>query len=79
LILDFQYHKTLEIIQGHEIPISLMIMFIILHFVSYKKQNLVEKISNFSMYYWFLIVTICMMSIVLFYGGSAKEFIYFKF
>jgi alginate O-acetyltransferase complex protein AlgI len=79
LILDFQYHKTFEIIQGFEISIFLMGLFITLHYISYKQGNIIERISNLKMHYWFLFSTICIMLIVLFYGGTSQEFIYFKF
>ena len=79
LYLDFNFEQTLEIIQRFEIPVFLMLLFVILHFISYKYQNLIDKIANYNMKKWFLFSTICIALIVFFYGGTAEEFIYFKF
>ena len=46
LILDFQIIETLSVIQSHKISIALMILFMIIHFISFKHGNLVEKFAN---------------------------------
>jgi len=79
IILDFEFVKTINLILSHEIAISLIIVFILLHFVSYKISNLVEKISNLKNIHWFLFLTIIFSLILLSYAGTSEQFIYFKF
>jgi D-alanyl-lipoteichoic acid acyltransferase DltB (MBOAT superfamily) len=79
VILDFAFSQTLYMIKSFELPIILMTTFIILHYISYKKHNVLESIANLKLSKWFLFSTLCILLIVLFYGGNAKEFIYFEF
>ena len=79
VFLDFAVTDTFEIIQANEFPILLLILFSILHFISYKHGNIVEKISNFKIRYWILFLIVIFSTISLFYVGSAQEFIYFEF
>tara|TARA_Y100000741_G_C17873336_1_gene403898 strand:- start:62 stop:550 length:489 start_codon:yes stop_codon:yes gene_type:complete len=79
VFLDFAITDTFEIIQANEFPILLLILFSILHFISYKHGNIVEKISNFKIRYWVLFLIVIISTISLFYVGSAQEFIYFEF
>jgi len=79
IVFDFNFENTIEVIKSFEISFGIMIIFIVLLLVTYKKQNIVERISNLKIQYWFIFSTTCMMLIVLFYGGTAEEFIYFKF
>ena len=79
LILDFQIVETIYIIQSHKLSIGLMILFIIIHFISFRKGNLVEVFSKLNYKYWFLFLTVGILSILLFYDGNPTDFIYFKF
>ena len=79
IILDFQIIETISIIQSHKISIFLMILFIVIHFISYKKNNLVEKFANMNYYYWCLFLVSGILSILLLYDGNPTDFIYFKF
>ena len=54
IFLDFSFTQTIEIIKNNEFPILLIILFVILHYFSYKKGNLPEKISNLKLRYWTL-------------------------
>jgi len=79
IILDFAVSHTLDIIKSFEISVILVIVFMILSYISYKKHNILENIANLKLSRWFLFSTVCILLIVLFYGGNAKEFIYFEF
>ena len=46
VILDFTTSQTIEIVKENEFPILLLIIFVILHYISYRKVNLPEKISK---------------------------------
>ena len=52
IMLDFQTSGTIEIILSHKVPIILMIAFVLINYLSYKKPNLREKISNMSLKYF---------------------------
>ena len=79
IILDFQIIETISVIQSHKVSIFLMILFIVIHFISYKKNNLVEKFANMNYYYWCLFLVSGILSILLLYDGNPTDFIYFKF
>jgi len=79
LILDFQIIETISIIQSHKLSIGLMILFIIIHFISFRKGNLVEVFSKLNYKYWVLFLTAGILAILLFYDGNPTDFIYFKF
>ena len=79
LILDFQIIETLSVIQSHKISIALMILFMIIHFISFKHGNLVEKFANLNYRYWVLFLVAGILSILLLYDGNPTDFIYFKF
>jgi len=79
VILDFQTENTFELIKSHEIAIILMIIFVVLHFISFKIGNLPERISNLKHRYWFVFILIIALLILLLYGGNAEQFVYFQF
>ena len=79
LLIDFQIAETIGVIQSHKISIALMILFMIIHFISFKKGNLVEKFANLNYFYWVLFLITGILLILLFYNGNPTDFIYFKF
>ncbi|MBC8250934.1 MAG: MBOAT family protein [Candidatus Nitrosopelagicus sp.] len=79
VILDFQITQTLEVIYSHKISIFLLVLFIFLHYVTYKKEGIKEKISNLSYPYWILFLVSVILGILLLYDGNPEDFIYFKF
>ena len=79
ILLDFNTSQTIEIIKNNEFPILLLILFAFLHYISYKKGNLSERISKLKLRYWILFLFCIVLPISLFYVGSAQEFIYFQF
>ena len=79
VLLDFQYIQTLEIISTHKFSVAILILFILLHFISYRKRNLIAKISTYNLKIWFIILIIISLSIVFFHNGNPEDFVYFKF
>ena len=75
---DFQYLKTLDFINSHEISIGLVVIFLILNFISYK-TNIVERISKIKLVYWFGFLLTITSLILFMYSGYSEDFIYFKF
>ena len=54
IFLDFQINETLEIISVHKVPVLLIILFITLHYISYKKVNLLDMLAGLKLRYWIL-------------------------
>ena len=79
LIWDFQIDSTINFIQANEFSVFLILIFIILQIVMLKIKNVAERISSLKMQYWLIFLSILMILVVLFYRGSAEEFIYFEF
>tara|TARA_Y100001936_G_scaffold241486_1_gene277417 strand:+ start:1838 stop:3310 length:1473 start_codon:yes stop_codon:yes gene_type:complete len=79
LILDFDTTQTIEIIRNNEFAILLIMLFVILHLISFKKGNLVEKLSKLRLTYWAIFLFSIILPVVLFYVGTAEQFIYFQF
>jgi magnesium-transporting ATPase (P-type) len=72
--------KTVQrLIGSHKFPIIIMILFIVVHFISYRKENIIEKIATLNLKVWTIILTIICIMIVFFYNGNPEDFIYFKF
>jgi len=79
IILDFATTKTIEVISSNKFAVFLIVLFIIMHFISYKKQSMVEKITGLKLGYWFIILLVIMLLIMFFYDGNPADFIYFQF
>jgi len=79
VMLDFQIQQTIPFILAHKVPIVIIVSFIVLHFISYKKVNLSEKISNLSLRHWTICLVVIMLLIFFFYNGNPEDFIYFQF
>lgn len=79
VFLDFASAKTVEFVSIHKFSIILIALFFSLHFIAYKKSNLLQIISNMKLRYWIIFLLITVLSILLFYDGNPEDFIYFKF
>jgi D-alanyl-lipoteichoic acid acyltransferase DltB (MBOAT superfamily) len=80
IFLDFAYENTFLIISEHKIEFFILVLFFVLHFIHYYKiPNLIEKISNLKLEYWFIFLLIIMITIFFFYDGNSNDFIYFQF
>jgi len=76
---DFNFDGAVPLILDHKIPVALMSIFILLHFISYRKGNLIEQISKLKLRYWTIIITIILAAIVFLFDGNPEDFIYFRF
>lgn len=79
IFVDFQTADTMRFLLSHKFPFIILILFIILHIISYRQRNLIERISNYKAVSWTVILTMIMMAIMFFYDGNPDDFIYFKF
>ncbi len=79
IFLDFQILDTITYMESHKIRVLILIIFVILHFISYRKGNLPLLISNWKMEYWFMFLIGIILSILFFYTGNPEDFIYFQF
>ena len=78
IIWDFATTATLQILSHNIIPITLIIGFFILNYISYKK-NIVKILSEMKIIHWTIILFGIMVLILFFYDLSPEEFIYFRF
>ncbi len=79
IFLDLKTDETIQIIFQNKLSVILIMLFVLLHFISYKKPNLIKSISKFNLKWWFIFITVSLISIIFFYDGNPKDFIYFKF
>ena len=78
IILDFEISGTIEFILVHKLAIGIMSLFIILNFISYKK-DMKKMIVNLKLRYWILVLVIPISLILLFFDATPNDFIYFQF
>jgi len=79
VFLDFQIYQFLDTVSANLFPTILIGLFMILNFISYKKTDLMSRISNLKSGYWIMILFIIMASIFFFFDGNPEDFIYFRF
>ena len=84
ILIDFQFNEFLLTLSSHKFPVFLIGLFLLLHYISYRKTKQSEItfssfISNISLKYWISVLTILTTLILLFISGDSEAFIYFKF
>lgn len=79
ILIDFETSNLFQFVSSHELSIFILMLFIILHFISFSKRNLIEKISMLDLKIWIVLLIVISLLIVLFYNGNPEDFIYFKF
>ncbi len=79
ILFDFQILEITEFVFGHKFSISILALFLILHFISFRRGDIIDKISKFNLKMWFIIIMTIVISIVFFYNGNSEDFIYFRF
>ncbi len=79
IVFDFQFLDIIQFVILHKIPVVILGLFITLNFISFRKANLVEKISKLDLKIWFIVLLLISLSIGLFYNGNSGDFIYFRF
>ena len=70
IFIDFAIEKTSEIISDHRFEVVLIILFFVLHFISYKNPNLLKEISRLKLHYWVVFLFFMMLSIFFFYAAT---------
>ena len=79
VLFDFQTNGVISLILQNKLSVVLIILFIILHVISYKKYNIVDQISKFQLRHWVIIMMMILGAVVFFYNGNPEDFIYFRF
>ena len=79
ILLDIQLVSILEIFSSNKSLILLIIIFFILHFISYWKNNIMQKIYELKVKYWMFLITGAIFCIIFFYNSNPEDFIYFRF
>jgi D-alanyl-lipoteichoic acid acyltransferase DltB (MBOAT superfamily) len=79
VFLDFQYLDVVNFLSNHKFTVLLIILFGVLHFISFRQGNLIEKISKLKFRYWLIFLTTIILLILMFYNGNPEDFIYFQF
>jgi D-alanyl-lipoteichoic acid acyltransferase DltB (MBOAT superfamily) len=79
VFLDFQIEQTIQIILQNRFEILIILLFIIFHFISYRRTNLLDQISSLKLPFWILFLTGIISVILFFYSGNPEGFIYFQF
>jgi len=79
VFIDFQFDGLLEFVLIHKLPIALMVLFGIIHFITYMKPNTLQKIAKLRLRYWTIFLAVVLTSIVFFFDGMPEDFIYFRF
>ena len=79
VFFDFQTDGISSFVLEHKLPLCLMILFVILHFVSYNNSNLRQRIASLKLSHWIIFFTIIITAIIFFYDANPRDFIYFKF
>jgi D-alanyl-lipoteichoic acid acyltransferase DltB (MBOAT superfamily) len=79
IFIDFQTNEFFNLILQNKVPVILVFLFIILHFVSYMKKSLIDSISALKIRYWIIFLIIIIGSIFYLYDANPDDFIYFRF
>ena len=79
ILIDFHTKGTADFILTHRFPITVIVIFFALHFISYMKPDLRERITNFKLRYWVVFLAGIMLCVFFSYEGNPESFIYFRF
>ena len=79
ILFDFVFENYLQILSEHKIAVMVMIVFIILHIIAYKRNEIISKISSLKLRYWGMCIGIILTLIIFFFDGNPEDFIYFRF
>jgi len=79
IFFDFQTSGFTTFLYEHKFPIFLILLFVSMHIISYKRPNMLEKISNLKMLPWTAFLLLIMTTILFFFDSNPRDFIYFRF
>lgn len=76
---DFATEKIIYLISINPFAITLIAIFIVLHFVSYRIGNLPDVLTKISFEKWLIVLGVVISFIVYGYNGSTNDYIYYRF
>ena len=79
IFIDFEINGASSFILEHKLPLFLIVLFLIVHYISFRNPSMLNKISNLKPAYWIIFLTIIFTSIIFFYDANPRDFIYFRF
>lgn len=79
VFFDLQFDGFIEFVSIHKLPIALLLLFGILHFITYLKPNTIQRIGELRLRYWTIFLIGVFTAIVFFFDGNPEDFIYFRF
>ena len=79
IFIDLDVNEISGFILEHKLPLFLMVLFLIVHYISFRNPSMLNKISNLKPAYWIIFLTIIFTSIIFFYDANPRDFIYFRF
>jgi len=79
IFIDLDVNEISGFILEHKLPLFLMMLFLIIHYISFRNPSILNKISNLKPTYWIIFLTIIFTSIIFFYDANPRDFIYFRF
>ena len=79
IFIDLDVNEISGFILEHKLPLFLMVLFLIIHYISFRNPSMLNKISNLKPTYWIIFLTIIFTSIIFFYDANPRDFIYFRF
>ena len=79
IFIDLEINEISSFILEHKLPLFLMVLFLIIHYISFRNPSMLNKISNLKPAYWIIFLTIIFTSIIFFYDANPRDFIYFRF
>ena len=79
IFIDLEINEISSFILEHKFPLFLMMLFVIIHFISFRNPKMLDKISNLKLTHWTIFLIIIFTSIIFFYDANPRDFIYFRF
>ena len=79
IFIDLEINEIPSFILEHKLPLFLMILFLIIHFISFRNPKTLDKISNLKLTHWIIFLIIIFTSIIFLYDANPRDFIYFRF
>ena len=79
IFIDLEINEISSFILEHKFPLFLMMLFLIIHYISFRNPKTLDKISNLKLTHWIIFLIIIFTSIIFFYDANPRDFIYFRF
>ena len=79
IFIDLEINEISSFILEHKFPLFLMMLFLIIHYISFRNPSMLNKISNLKLTHWTIFLIIILTSIIFFYDANPRDFIYFRF